>query len=86
VVEMDCELGLCLCSVSIVVALLLLVDNKLKHSDPGDSENYINDRCEQWFQWRLYYRGDLRFFCHETGIVFFTVSALLGLLWWTLCE
>lgn len=80
-----CELSLSLFSMSTVFALLLLVDNKLKHSDPVDVENYIHDRCEQWFQWRLYHRGSLRIFSHETGIVFFALSAVACLLWWTFC-
>jgi len=82
---MECELSLSLCSMSVVFALLLLVDNKLKHSDPLDYENYVNDRCEQWFQWRLYHPWRLQICSHEMGILFFSCLAVACLFWWVVC-
>jgi hypothetical protein len=53
-------------------ALLLLLHHKWKHSNPRDAGNYIDDECEQWFQWRLHPDGDMCNFTtcsHEMWIV-----------------
>ena len=57
---------------------LLLVHHKVHHSDKRNPEAYIDDECEQWFQWRLHPEGDVCNFqscSHEMWCLFL---ALLG--------
>lgn len=69
----------------LVVALVfgifcLLLHHKFKHSDPSRPKDFKQDECEQWFQWRLYPRGDVCNFTtcsHEMWILFFILLSVL---------
>jgi len=56
----------------IFVCMLLLIHHKLHHSDPTQPDTFIQDPCEQWFQYRLYPEGDVCNFercSHEMWII-----------------
>ena len=54
-----------------LAVLLLLIHHKYIHSDPHNLQ-YIQDPCQQWFQWQLYPQGDVCNFqtcSHEMAII-----------------
>lgn len=44
----------------VFIILILLIHHKLDHSDRvNNPRHYIEDPCEQWFQYKLYPHGDV---------------------------
>jgi hypothetical protein len=65
---------------SVLAILLLLIHHKLDHGGDPRSDRFIQDPCEQWFQWRLYPDGDVCNWStcsHEMWIIFITLFAIV---------
>lgn len=64
-----------------VVCAILLVHHKCKHSRRGPA--FIENECEQWFQWRLYPEGDVCNFTtcsHEMWCILFALVGVVALI------
>jgi len=64
----------------IFVCMLLLIHHKLHHSDPTQPDTFIQDPCEQWFQYKLYPEGDVCNFArcsHEMWIIALAAVVLI---------
>lgn len=80
-----CTVFLCLIMLGILTMVLLCIHHKYKHSDPDDEANFIQDPCEQWFQYKMYPRGDVcnfRTCSHEMWIIAIAiVTSIVGILY-----
>ena len=75
--EQPCDVAVILVAACFTLSVLLLLHHKWKHSRHGP--DYLNDSCEQWFQWRLYPDGDVcnfRSCSHEMWIIFLVALGL----------
>jgi hypothetical protein len=67
----------------VFVVMLLLIHHKLHHSDPKNTTTFIQDPCEQWFQYKCYPDGDVCNFTtcsHEMWIIAFIVIIIVCVL------
>ena len=72
-----CSVFVCLIMLGILTILFLFIHHKYKHSDPDDEANFIQDPCEQWFQYKLYPHGDVCNFktcSHEMWIIAIAIA------------
>ena len=49
--ELVCIVLYAVVAIMLFLAVLLLIHHKWKHSDPTDTNTYLPDNCDQWFQY-----------------------------------
>ena len=66
-------------AVSVILAFLLLLHHKFKHSNPEDAENFLQDPRDQWFQ--VSDVCNFRTCSHEMWILFCMLVLVVCVVW-----